>query len=180
MASSLDRSTRLAWCVVLAVSATASGFLFWILYFRPQPAGSDDVLPFLPGLNCLLNGASACCLMGGLRSIRRGNRATHMRWMIAAFVCSSVFLVGYVLHHHLHGDTKFPVDHGLRSFYLVILVTHVVLSVVALPMIFMTFFASLSGRLAFHRRIARITFPIWLYVSVSGVAVFVLLKWAGA
>ena len=175
-----ENNVRGAWIIVLAMSALASSLLFWIIYFKPQPVGGEDSLLFLPALNCALNGASAICLVAGFLAIKRRDSSRHMRWMIAAFVCSSIFLVSYILHHHLHGDTKFPEENSLRPVYLIVLLTHVVLSIVGLPMILMTFFASLSGRLVLHKRLARFTFPIWLYVSVTGVAIFLFLKSAGA
>jgi len=88
----------------------------------------------------------------------------------------SVFLVSYIVNHALHGDTIFPGHGPVRTLYLSILASHVILSIVALPMVLTTFFFSLTGRFAMHRRIARFTFPIWLYVSITGVVVFVFLK----
>jgi putative membrane protein len=96
--------------------------------------------------------------------------------MLAALGFSVLFLVGYITHHALHGDTKFVGEGPIRGTYLVILASHVLLSVVALPMVLTTFFFSLSGQLERHRRLARFTLPIWLYVSVTGVVVFVMLK----
>ena len=171
---------RRAWATVLTVSALASLMLFWIIYLKPQPRGGEEALLFLPVLNCVLNGLSACCLIAGFMAIKKGRAKLHMRWMVAAFICSTIFLVSYILHHHLHGDTKFPEGNNLRPVYLSILFSHVLLSVVALPMILMTFFASLSGRFVMHKKLARFTFPIWLYVSVTGVVIFLFLKWAEA
>jgi putative membrane protein len=96
--------------------------------------------------------------------------------MITAFAFSSLFLVSYIANHAIHGDTIFPEHGGVRNLYLAILASHVILSIVALPMVLTTFFFSLTGRFAMHRRIARITFPIWLYVSVTGVVVFLFLR----
>ena len=87
------------------------------------------------------------------------------------------FLVSYIVNHALHGDTRFPTGHAtIRAVYLMILASHIFLSIVALPMVLITFFFSLSGRFPMHKRVARYTFPIWLYVSVTGVVVFVLLQ----
>ena len=171
--------TKRAWQVILLVSVSAVAFLVWIIYKEPPPDGHDR-LPFLPALNCILNALSATCLVSGLVAIKRGQVKIHMRWMLAAFSCSALFLASYILHHHLHGDTKFPVESSLRPTYLVILISHIGLSVIALPMIFMTFFLALSDRLAAHKRLARFTFPIWLYVSISGVLIFVFLTVANA
>src|ERR1700731_1328853 len=96
--------------------------------------------------------------------------------MKLAFAFSLVFLISYIVNHALHGDTIFPGNGAVRALSLSILSSHVILSIVALPMVLTTFFFSLTGRFAMHRRIARVTFPIWLYVSVTGVVVFVFLK----
>ena len=173
-------NVRAAATAIVAVSLAAIGLLVWIIYFKEQPENSEHVLPFLPLLNCLLNGSSALCLVAGFRAIKKGDANTHIRWMLAAFACSAVFLVSYILHHHLHGDTRFPQGNGLRPMYLFVLASHILLSIVGLPMILMTFFFGLSGRLVGHKRIAKFTFPLWLYVSVTGVVIFVMLKSAGA
>jgi hypothetical protein len=89
---------------------------------------------------------------------------------------SSAFLTSYIVNHALHGDTLFPGHGPVRTLYLSILGSHVILSIIALPMVLTTFFFSLTGRFAMHRRIARLTFPIWLYVSITGVVVFFFLK----
>jgi putative membrane protein len=86
--------------------------------------------------------------------------------MLLAFAFSSVFLISYIVNHALHGDTIFPGHGSVRTLYLSILASHVILSMVALPMVLTTFFFSLTGRFAMHRRIARWTFSIWLYVSI--------------
>jgi putative membrane protein len=97
--------------------------------------------------------------------------------MFTAFIFSSLFLVSYITNHALHGDAKFPTTHPTARFiYLWILLTpHILASMVALPLILITFFFSLTGRIPWHRRIARYTFPLWLYVSVSGVIVYGML-----
>jgi putative membrane protein len=96
--------------------------------------------------------------------------------MITAFVFSSLFLVSYIVHHALHGDLHFGGSGLIRTCYLLVLGSHVLLSVVALPFVLITFFFSLTGRFQQHKRLARITFPIWLYVSVTGVIVYAMLS----
>jgi putative membrane protein len=95
--------------------------------------------------------------------------------MLRALLASAAFLVSYVLYHSVHGDSKFAGHGGVRPVYFFILITHVGLSAVALPLILSSFFLSLSGRYAAHKRLSRYTLPIWLYVSVTGVLVFVFL-----
>ena len=98
--------------------------------------------------------------------------------MFTAFAFSTLFLVGYILHHKLHGDVLYPAHGAFRTLYLWLLGTHIILAVIALPMILTTFFFSLTGRIPMHRKIARWTFPIWLYVSVTGVITYVMLRLA--
>ena len=161
---------------IVAVSAAASGFLFWLLYFRQAPPQFAQSLTFLPAFNAVFNGLSAIALTLGFYFILRRQVVAHQRSMMAAFVFSTLFLLSYILHHALHGDVRFPADAGgARTVYLVLLTSHVLLSVVALPMVLVTFFLSLSGRFAAHRRLARYTFPVWLYVSVTGVVVYAML-----
>jgi putative membrane protein len=98
--------------------------------------------------------------------------------MITAFTFSTLFLVSYILHHYLHGDVRYPVHDALRPVYLPLLASHIILAVIALPLVLVTFFFSLTGRFPQHRKVARWTFPLWLYVSVTGVITYVMLRLA--
>ena len=91
---------------ILPLSAGLAAFLLWLPYGKPA-ATTADWMTILPATNALFNALSACCLIGGFLNIRRGNRAVHIRFMLAAVVCSAFFLVGYIVHHHFHGDTLF-------------------------------------------------------------------------
>jgi putative membrane protein len=162
---------------IFVVSAVAVSFLLWLLYLHHAPAQFAGRFVFLPALNAVLNGLSAIALCTGLYFIKKRNRKSHRASMLLAFGFSSLFLVSYIVNHALHGDTRFPTGHATtRAIYLSILASHITLSVVALPLVLITFFFSLSGRFSQHKRIARYTFPIWLYVSVTGVVVFALLQ----
>ena len=161
---------------ILALSLVATLFLFWLLFARQAPPQFARSLLFLPKLNALFNGLSAVSLCAGFYFILHRRVVAHQRAMMTAFVFSTLFLISYILHHALHGDVRFPADAGtVRTVYRVLLTSHVLLSVVALPMVLITFFFSLFGYFAAHRRIARYTFPIWLYVSVTGVIVYLML-----
>jgi putative membrane protein len=161
---------------IVAVSSLAVSFLLWLLYVHRASADFVGRWMFLPALNALLNGLCAIALCVGFYFIKHRDREAHRASMLVAFALSSAFLVSYIINHALHGDTPFP-DHGpVRTLYLSILASHVILSIIALPMVLITFFFSLTGRFAIHRRIARFTFPIWLYVSITGVVVFLFLK----
>ena len=161
---------------IVVVSGLAVSFLLWLLYMHHASADFAGRWMFLPALNALLNGLCAVTLCVGFYFIRHHNREAHRTSMLLAFVFSSAFLISYIVNHAVHGDTIFPGHGSVRTLYLSILGSHVILSIVALPMVLTTFFFSLTGRFTMHRRIARLTFPIWLYVSITGVGVFIFLK----
>jgi putative membrane protein len=171
-------SPRAAVAAILGVSIAASLFLFWLIYVHPAADAASVKFTFLPALNAVLNGLSAVALLIGYTFIRARRIAAHRTAMFTAFAFSSLFLVGYIAHHALHGDVRYPLHAAFRSIYLWLLGTHIVLAIVALPLILITFFLSLSGRIPMHRKVARWTFPIWLYVSVTGVVTYVMLRLA--
>ena len=175
--SDAQHSTRGVIAAILAISAAATAFLFWLIYIHPAAASSAQYA-FLPALNALLNGLSASALLIGFTFIRARRIAAHRASMMTAFLFSTLFLVGYILHHALHGDVRYPAHAAFRTFYLSLLASHIVLAVVALPLVLVTFFFSLSGRFPQHRRVARWTFPLWLYVSVTGVVTYMMLRLA--
>jgi putative membrane protein len=160
---------------IIAVSAVASLFLFWLIYFHPPVDLAGTQLAFLPALDALLNALAAVALVIGFAFIRSGNVGAHKASMFTAFVFSSLFLVAYTTNYALHGEMHFQGVGGIRWVYFPLLISHIILAVVVLPMILITFFLSLSGRFPAHRRLARWTFPIWLYVSVTGVIVYLML-----
>ena len=171
-------NTRSVIVAIFAISATASLFLFWLIYKHPAADTASVRLPFLPALNALLNGLSATALLVWFTFIRARNIAAHRASMITAFIFSTLFLISYILHHYLHGDVRYPIHAAHRSIYLPILASHIVLATAALPLVLVTFFFSLSGRFAQHRKVARWTLPVWLYVSITGVITYVMLRLA--
>jgi putative membrane protein len=176
-ASSLRTHTGPAIAAILAISAAASLFIFWLIYIHPAAATSTQYA-FLPPLDAILNGLAATALLIGYTFIRARRIRQHRASMITAFVFSTLFLVGYTAHHYLHGDIYYPPHAAYRTFYLWLLASHIILATVALPLILITFFFSLSGRIPEHRKIARWTFPIWLYVSITGVVTYAMLRLA--
>jgi putative membrane protein len=160
---------------ILAISALATAFLLWLLYVHHPPASFRARFRFLPELNAFLNALSAVALTTGFYFIRKRQIAKHRAAMLTAFAFSSVFLVSYILNHALHGDTLYPGHSATRTVYLCILASHILLSMIGLPLILITFFLSLSGRISQHRKLARWTFPLWLYVSITGVVVYFML-----
>jgi uncharacterized membrane protein YozB (DUF420 family) len=125
-------------------------------------------------LNASLNGASAILLAAGYAAIRNGKIAVHKAFMISAFVVSSVFLVSYLLYHYRVGHVTFHGQGWIRPVYFVLLTTHTVLAVVIVPMILVTLRRAWLGKFDRHRVIARWTLPLWFYVSVTGVIVYLM------
>ncbi len=131
----------------------------------------------LPPLNAALNGLSALLLLSGWRAIRAGDRERHRRRMLAAFGVSCAFLVSYLTRVALTGTHRFPGEGWLRIGYLVLLASHTLLAAACLPLVLGSLTYALRERFDSHRRVARYTLPAWLYVSVTGVLVYLLLYW---
>ena len=129
----------------------------------------------LPALNALLNGLSFLLLVTGYVLIRRGRRALHQRFMVAAFACSVVFLASYLIYHAQVGSVRFQGTGAVRTVYLSILLTHTVLAAAVPFLAVITLVRALRGRFERHRAIARVTLPIWLYVSITGVIIYLML-----
>lgn len=134
-----------------------------------------DFIPYLPHLNAFLNTTSAILLTAGYRFIRKGNITAHRNCQVSALITSTLFLISYVTYHSYHGDTKFPGQGIVRPFYFAILISHVWLAIVILPLVIITFLRAARGDFLRHRKIARWTLPLWLYVSITGVIVYVML-----
>jgi uncharacterized membrane protein YozB (DUF420 family) len=131
--------------------------------------------PEWPAINACLNLASGACLTGGYISIKKGRPQTHKRFMIAAFSCSVVFLASYLAYHFRVGSVRFAQTGSIRAIYLGLLASHTVLAMATAPLAVATLSRGLRGQVDRHRRIARVTLPIWIYVSVTGVVVYFML-----
>src|SRR6266850_4970076 len=129
----------------------------------------------LPVVNASLNGLSAVFLTAGYIFSRRKNRAAHRNCMVSAFVTSTLFLVCYLTYHSFAGRTVFKDPAWFRNIYRVLLITHTILAVVIVPMVLITLNRAMKQRFDLHRKIARWTWPLWMYVSVTGVIIYILL-----
>ena len=132
-------------------------------------------LSVLPSVNAALNAASAVLLVLGYTLIRRRAITAHMVTMLAACGTSTLFLISYLTYHAVHGSTRFQGTEAVRIFYFTVLTSHTILAVVIVPLVILTLTRALRGNFLKHARIARITLPLWLYVSVTGVVVYWLL-----
>ena len=156
----------LSLAVVLAVT--------FVIARQPQTMRAAAV-PYLPTLNASLNGTSAVLLVLGWSNIRRRNVAAHRACMLAAFTASSLFLVSYLVYHASAGSVRFTGTGWVRPVYFTLLISHIVLSAIVLPLALTTIYRAWSSDFVRHRRIARWTLPVWLYVSVTGVVVYLML-----
>ena len=131
----------------------------------------------LPAVNATLNAVSAILLTAGYLLIRQRRITEHRRIMLAAFATSTMFLVSYLVYHANVGSRPFHGVGAIRAVYFTILISHIILAAAILPLALITLSRALSARYDAHRKIARWTLPIWLYVSVTGVVVYVMLYW---
>ena len=132
-------------------------------------------LASLPLLNAVLNGISALLLSGGYLAIRRRSLTVHKGFMLSACVTSALFLTSYLTYHYQVGSRSFPGQGGIRIVYFAVLITHTILAAAIVPLVVMTLYRAFKGHLQQHRRIARWTLPLWIYVSVTGVVIYIML-----
>jgi putative membrane protein len=134
-----------------------------------------EPLSFLPPIYATINGITALLLILGVIAIKNGNRALHQKLMTSAIACSLVFLVMYVAYHMTAESTKFGGEGAVKGIYYFLLITHIILSVTIIPLVLFTYVRALSGEFDRHKKLARITFPLWLYVAVTGVIVYLMI-----
>ena len=131
---------------------------------------------FLPPIYATINGITALVLIAAFIAIKNKKIPLHRALMTTAIVLSSLFLILYVIYHGTSESTHFGGEGAIRTIYFVILISHILLSIVVIPFVLFTYIRALSGRFEMHRKLARITLPIWLYVAISGVLVYILIS----
>src|SRR6476660_2405630 len=137
----------------------------------------SEYISYLPHLNACLNGTSAILLFSGWRFIKAHNVAAHRACQVSALIVSTLFLASYLTYHYNHGTTRFQGTGLARPIYFTILTSHTILAIVIVPLIAITFYRALKLDFVRHRKIARVTLPLWLYVSITGVIVYLMLYW---
>jgi len=133
-------------------------------------------LGFLPPIYATINGITAVILVLAVYNIKKGNRIAHERLMKTAIMLSALFLVMYVVYHMTSDSTSYGGEGFLRYVYFFILISHILLSITVIPFVLITYVRAISGRFQMHKKIARITYPIWLYVAVTGVIVYLMIS----
>ncbi len=142
----------------------------------PRPEVMPSFVTLLPTLNAMINGTCTVLLLLSLWAIKKKNIALHKKINLTAFVLSSLFLVSYIMYHWMALETTFPKDNPLRPVYLFILLTHIVLAAIVLPLVLISFYFGLKNEVIKHRKIVRFSYPIWLYVTITGVVVYLMIK----
>lgn len=146
------------------------------LYLMPKSGQVPGLIKHCPMLNAILNGSCAILLTLSFIAIKNKKVSLHRRLNITAFLLSALFLVSYVAYHFFGKETLFPKDNPLRPLYLFILTSHITLSAIVLPMVLLSFYLGLTKQFARHRNLARWTMPIWLYVTITGVVVYLMIS----
>lgn len=174
---SLKNNDKLALIGISILSLIILSFLIWLIYFKEgsSPLGGTWINT-LPAINAFLNSLTALFLIMGYVFIKKNRIFWHKLLMLAATTTSGLFLIGYITYHHFHGDTKFVAVGMIRPLYFGILISHILLSTLQVPLILSTLYFAFTQKFVKHKKVAKITFPIWLYVSVTGVAIFIMLK----
>ena len=142
----------------------------------PRPDITPEFVYNLPGLNAIINATCSILLLVSLYFIKQKNISAHKITNMITFALSSVFLVSYVLFHYFVDSTEFPKENPLRNVYLAVLVPHIILAALVLPLILLAFYHGLKMNVAKHKKLVRFAYPIWLFVTVSGVVVYLMIS----
>ncbi|MEY3573999.1 MAG: hypothetical protein RLZZ617_597 [Bacteroidota bacterium] len=170
-----DLGNRRVFIGVMALSFVVLALVI-LLNSLPQREEIPSFVAWLPRLNAMLNATCTVLLVMSWQMIRARRIDLHKKLNITAFVLSSLFLLSYVLFHSFGIETRYPDTSPLRPLYLTILVSHIVLAAIVLPMVLLSFYYALSGQIETHRRLTRWSMPIWLYVTTTGVLVYVMIS----
>ena len=172
-----DKQDRLVFNIVTIVSIIV--FVAVVILNRkilPRPEILPSWVMYLPKLNAFINGTCTVLLLLSLYFIKQKNIAAHKAINLTAFGLSSLFLISYILYHWMANETSFPAENSMRSIYLTILISHIILAAFVLPLILLSFYYGLQMNIAKHKKIVRFTYPIWLYVTVTGVIVYTMIS----
>ncbi len=170
-------SERTWYFIIAAVSLFVVFAVSFLIYHAQGNTVTKPGIYILPKLNAFLNGSVAVLLTTGYIFIRNKNRIAHRFCMITAFIFSSSFLASYILYHFFATETKFgSTDHLERTIYFIILISHITLASIIVPLTLLTLYRIWNNQIAKHRKIARWTLPIWLYVSITGVIVYLMIS----
>ncbi|MCC9166131.1 DUF420 domain-containing protein [Pontibacter harenae] len=161
---------------LIAVLSVVIPVVVAVLFFMPKIGGGKIDVSFLPPFYAFVNFLTALALVVGYRAVKKGNILRHRAAMLTAFGLSAIFLVSYVVYHMLGERTIYGGEGLLKYIYYFILVTHIVLAVVIVPLVLLSVYFGITNQLVRHRKVSRWTYPIWLYVAVTGVVVYLMIS----
>jgi putative membrane protein len=173
----LAANDKLYFRIVMGVSIFV--FLVVVILNRkwiPRPDVPPSFIYMLPKLNAMINGTCSVLLLISLYFIRNRKITAHKNTNILTFILSSLFLVSYITYHYFANETSFPLDNPIRPVYLTILVSHIILAALVLPLILLSFYQGLLMNVEKHKKLVRWAYPIWLYVTVTGVVVYLMIS----
>jgi len=170
MSSTEEKKYKKFITIVSIVIPIAVAALFGVKIPNVEP------LSFLPPIYASINGFTAVLLIASVVAIKNGKRKLHEQLNTTAIICSALFLVMYVAYHMTSDSTKFGGEGMVKYVYFFILITHILLSIVIIPFVLITFMRARLGNFPEHKKIAKITFPLWLYVAVTGVVVYLMIS----
>ena len=163
------RYRTLIWILSIAIPVVVA------ILFNMKISGVER-MGFLPPIYASINGITSIILVVALFQIKRGNKKTHERLMKTAIVLSVLFLLMYIVYHMTSEATKYEGEGILRYVYFIILISHILMSIVVIPLVLITYFRAITGQVEKHKKIARFAFPLWLYVAISGVIVYLMIS----
>ena len=162
---------------IIGILSVVVPVLVAILLFSPSKLTlSGGWVKFLPHLNGMMNTAASIALIFGFYFIKKGNILYHRVSMIAAFVMGSIFLVSYVIYHSIAPSTHFGGEGIIRPIYFGLLISHIILAAIVVPFVLLAMYYGLANKIIMHKKIVKWTFPIWLYVSITGVVVYLMIS----
>jgi putative membrane protein len=163
------------WIIILSVAIPIAVVILFEI--RLKDFGYNvEPLPFLPPIYATINGITAVLLIAAVVAIKNGKRKLHENLMKTAIACSVAFLGMYIAYHMTTDSTKFGGEGTIKLVYFLILITHIALSIIVIPLVLITYVRALAQRFDKHKKIARITFPLWLYVAITGVIVYLMIS----
>lgn len=174
--NSINSATDKKFLTVIAILSVIIPVAVALLFFMPKEGTASVDVSFLPTLHAILNSLTAVVLVFGYYQVKKGNTRAHRAAMLTAFGLSAIFLVSYVTYHFLGERTIFGGEGALKYIYYFILLTHIVLAIVIVPLVLLSVYFGISNQLTRHRKISKWTFPIWLYVAITGVLVYILIS----
>ena len=161
---------------IIAIIAVVLPVVVAIMYYMPKGGNISELVMSIPKFNAILNGSTFVVIIAGLIAIKSGNKVLHRILMMTAFVLGVLFLLGYVTYHSQVESTHFGGEGIEKIIYFFLLITHIVLAAGLAPLVLVTFSKALTGKFEAHKKLAAWTYPIWLYVSITGIVVYLMIE----